>query len=192
MPPPDPPAEDPPGNVQFRDTTMSSDTVAKSDTEVIVTDEAVVVHPLADAEPESPLEFLLPLEEIRRLQCEGFLCRTVRLESTEGTYEVPTEGLNEGTFRRAIVDNSDLTNHCARLNLDRLGVCPCGVGTKAGCVLCVLGIALVVSVVGALLGAGLFAVGIGLLVLAYAARKCGSWRGANVWERDVNGPDATA
>lgn len=183
MPPPESPAEDPPGTVQFRGTTKSSTRVADPDTAVIVTDEAVAAHPLPSGESDSPVEFMLPLNELQRLQCEGFMCRSVLLESETATYEVPTMGLDEGAFRRAIVQHSDLGNTCVRLNLDRLGVCPCEVGTQAGCAVCVLGVALMLSVVGALLGAGLLVVGLAVLCVAFAARKAGKWRGANVWER---------
>lgn len=192
MPPPEPPAEDLPGEVQFRGSTVSSDTVAEPDTEVIVTGEAVAVHPKADAKPDSPLEFTIPTDEIRRMECNGFMCRTITLATGTETYEIPTNGLNEGNFRRAIAENAGLANTCMRLNLDRIGICPCGAGTYAGCVLCVIGFALVLSVVGALLGAGLLVAGIALLIVAYAARKCGQWRGANVWEGKAEDADAAA
>lgn len=192
MPPPEPPAEDLQGEVQFRGSTMSADTVAEPDTAVIVTDETVAVHPMADAKPESPLEFTVPTDGIRRLECDGFMCRSITLETATETYDIPTMGLNEGKFRQTIAETADLANTCIRLNLDRLGVCPCGVGTYAGCVLCVIGFALVLSVVGALLGAGLLVAGVALLVGAYVARKIGQWRGANVWERKRDEADATA
>ena len=191
MPPPDATAEDPPGKVQFRGQTVSSDKVAEPDTEVVVTDEVVAVHPMATADPANPIEFTISTDEIGLMECDGFMCRTITLETETDSYEIPTRGLNEGNFREAVAETANLANTCMRLNLDRLGVCPCSAGTYAGCVLCVIGFALVLSVVGALLGAGLLAVGIGLLIVAYAARKCGKWRGANVWEREANGPDAT-
>lgn len=184
MPPPEKPAEDLPGDVQFRGSTMSSDMVAEPDTEVIVTDEVVAVHPMAEADPDSPLEYTVPLDEVTRMECEGFMCRTITLETPTESYEIPAVGLKEGHLRQAIVDNTKLTNPCIRLDIDRLGTCPCSMGTYAGCLLTVLGFALVLSVVGALLGAVLMVVGIGLNVLAYGLRKVGKWRGANVWERE--------
>ncbi len=192
MPPTESPAEDPPGTVTFRGTTKSSTHVAEPDTAVIVTDEAVAAHPLPSGDADSPVEFMLRLDELERLQCEGFMCRSVLLETATETYEVPTMGLDEGAFRRAIVEHSDLGNTCVRLNLDRLGVCPCEVGTQAGCAVCVLGVALMLSVVGALLGAGLLVVGLAVLCMAYAGRKYGQWRGANVWERAGEEADAAS
>ncbi|MEF8771384.1 hypothetical protein [Halodesulfurarchaeum sp.] len=192
MPPPEPPAEDLPGKVQFRASTVSSDTVAEPDTEVIVTDEVVAVRPMAEADPDSPLEYTVPLDEVTRMECEGFMCRTVTIETPTETYGIPTAGLKEGHLRQAIVDNTTLTNPCIRLDIDRLGTCPCAMGTYAGCLLTVLGFGLVLSVVGALLGAVVMGVGIGLTVLAYGLRKVGKWRGANVWEGNAEEADAAA
>ena len=187
---PDQPTGDPPGRVQFRGSTKSTENLVEPDTSVVVTDEVVAVHPTDDAEPETPIAFTVPLEDIRRLQCDGFVCRAITIGTGTTEYELPTSGLDELAFRRAIVENSGLSNHCLRLNLDRFGICPCGAGTYAGCMLSVVGIALVLSVVGALLGAAFLAGGIGILALSYGARKFGKRRGANVWERETNGTDA--
>ncbi len=192
MTPSGPPVEDLPGQVQFRGSTASGDTVVEPDTEVVVTDEVVAVHPMAEAEPNSPLAFTVSLDEILRVRCEGFVCRSITLETPTETYEIPTLELDELNFRRAIVENANLSNTCMRLNLDRLGICPCGAGTYTGCVFTVIGIAMVFSVVGALLGAVFLTAGLALLLLSYGARKYGQLRGANVWERESNETDATA
>lgn len=192
MTPPDPPTEDPPGRVQFRGRTKSREDLVEPDTSVVVTDEVVAIHPTDDAEPEDPIAFTVPLEEIRRVRCEGFVCRSIAIETDTAEYQVPTGALDELAFRRAVVENAGLANGCLRLNLDRLGICPCGTGTYAGCMLTIVGIALVLSIVGALLGAGFLVGGLGLLALSYGARKYGQWRGANVWEQEPNGTDTPA
>lgn len=189
MPEPEPGADEPPGETQFRGTSVRSQTASEPDTEVIVTDQAVAVRPV-ESDPTGPAPFVVPLEAVRRMQCDGFLCRSITLETWEDSFEIPTFGLDEGALRRAIAEHSQLSNDCVRLNLDRFGVCPCTVGTNVGCVLSVVGVALVLSVVGALLGAIVLAVGLVLLGGAYAARKSSQLRGANVWDREHEG-DAT-
>ncbi|MFP4529881.1 MAG: hypothetical protein ACLFNC_01165 [Halodesulfurarchaeum sp.] len=186
MPEPEPGADEPPGETQFHGTAVRDQKATEPDTEVVVTDQVVSVRPIDSDRPE----FVVPLEEVRRMHCDGFLCRSITLETSADSYEVPAFGLDEGALRRVIAEHSHLSNDCVRLNLDRFGLCPCTVGTNAGCALCVVGIALVLSVVGALLGAIVLAAGIALLGLAYASRKCSQIRGANVWEREVEG-DAT-
>lgn len=186
MPEPEPGADEPPGEMQFRGTAVRSRKASEPDTEVIVTDQVVAVRPIDSDRPD----FVVPLEELRRMQCEGFLCRSITLETSTDSYEVPAFGLDEGALRRAIAEHSRLSNDCVRLNLDRFGACPCTVGVNVGCVLSVVGVALVLSVVGALLGAIVLAAGFALLGGAYAARKCSQLRGANVWDREHEG-DAT-
>lgn len=190
MPEPEPGTNEPPGERQYRDTAVRGQKASDPDTEVIVTDQVVAVRPVG---PNSTGEgaFEVPLEDVRRMQCDGFLCRSITLETGEDSFEIPTFGLDEGALRRAIAEHSQLSNDCVKLNLDRFGACPCTVGTNAGCVLCVIGIALVLSVVGALLGAIVLAAGLALLGLAYASRKGSQLRGANVWERKTEGDAAT-
>lgn len=163
-----------PGKTLFQGTTR--------DTKIVVTDEMVAASPVSNAAEESSIEFMLPLNEIQRVQCDGLLCRSVTLESENASYEVPMMELDEMAFRRAIVEHTDLDNTCVRLNLDRLGVCPCEVEMKTGCVACILGIALILSVVGALLGTVVLTVGLLFLLIAFVSRKFNKWRGANVWE----------
>lgn len=186
MPEPETGADELPGEMQFMGTAVRSQKASEPDTEVVVTDQVVSVRPIDSDRPA----FEVPLEEIRRMQCDGFLCRTITIETSADSYEVPTFGLDEGALRRAIAEHSRLSNDCVRLNLDRFGACPCTVGTNAGCVLSVIGIALVLSVVGALLGAVVLAAGIVLLGAAYATRKCSKLRGANVWDRESEGDAA--
>lgn len=184
--------KDLPGQVQFRDTTVSEDSVIEPDTEVVVTDEVVAVRPLPDAVPESPIEFTVRLDAIRRIRCEGFLCRSISIETTTDQYEIPTMELDELRFRKTLVEQADLTNGCMRLNLDNLGICPCGVGVYTGCIMSVVGFAMILTVVGALLGAVVLAAGLALIGLTYVSRKYGKWRGANIWERERHGTESPA
>ena len=192
MPPSEPTTGDLPGGVLFRGTTTSSETVAEPDTEVVVTDEVVAVHPKTGRKPDTPVAFTIPLEAVRRVRCEGFICRRIVLETADESYAIQAVELDELRFRRAIVENAGLTNTCMRLNLDRFGICPCRTGTLAGCLVAIVGIATIITVVGAPLGVVLLTVGIGLLLLTYLARAYGSYRGANVWEGKPNESEATA
>ncbi|QSG09115.1 hypothetical protein [Halapricum desulfuricans] len=157
------------------------------DTTVAVTERGVHARPIK----EGGLEFSLPYETITGLQCHGALNRSITIETAEASYEIPTTMLEERRFREAIVDHGNLTNPCTRLPFDRLGVCPCAVGSSLGCLLVVAGIGLVLTVFGALLGAGFIAAGVTLLALAYLSRKVAAWRGSNRWER-TNGPGESA
>lgn len=156
------------------------------DTAIAVTESGVYARPIAEG--EGTLEFALAYEEITGLECCGVLNRSITIETEDGSYEIPTTMLDESRFRQAILKHSDLSNPCRRLELDRLGVCPCAVGSSLGCLLIVAGIGLVLSVFGALLGIGVIAAGATLLLLAYLSRKISAWRGANRWER-TNGSD---
>lgn len=174
-------------DVRYRGTTMSDEMVPEPDTEVVVTDRAVHVRPLEGADPDTPLEFSVPLSEIESLSCEGFVCRSVTLDTGAETYEVPTEALNELKFRQAIIDGAELSNPCYRLGLDRLGFCPCEPATIGGCVLCVLGIGFALTIVGAAIGAVVFAAGLLVLGVVAASRKFSAYRGSNVWKQENGG-----
>lgn len=173
--------------VLYQGQTTSGEGVGEPDTAVVVTAEHLHARPLPGEETDSSLDFSISLADIRTLRCDGVLCRTVTLETDVETITIPTSGLNEGRFRHAIVSHSHLTNSCARFGLDRYGVCPCGIGTYLGCLLLVVGVGLVLSVVGALIGIAAIGVGGGTIALASLVRKVSEWRGANVWNRRVNG-----
>ncbi|MFW6018121.1 MAG: hypothetical protein ACOCPX_04810 [Halapricum sp.] len=160
------------------------------DTEITVTEAGV--HARSIDGSDGALEFSLAYEAITGLQCNGVLNRSITIETDDASYEVPTTMLDERQFRQAIVEHGDLSNPCGRRIADRIGVCPCTAGTSLGCVLVVAGIGLVLSVFGALLGAGAIAAGVTLLVLAYLSRKIAAWRGANRWERTNGSEQLTA
>lgn len=174
-------------DVQFRGRTTGGGSVGERDVEVIVTGETLTVRPMTDAEDGGQEPFTVPFAAVKRLRCQGFLSRSVALETDEGTYTVSMDGLDEREFRRAIVEHADLENDCRCLDLGRFGSCPCSVATTVGCGLAVVGFAIILSIVGALLGAMILAVGLGLLGVAFGLRTFQQWRGANVWERVTNG-----
>jgi len=178
-----------PGSVQFRDSTYSDDSVAEPDIEVLVTDEVVVVRPMDGVKAETPIGFTIRHDKIRRIRCEGFLCRSIVIESTTGEYEVQTRGLDEVGFRNAVVDHADLNNPHLQLPLDALGICPCKVGIYAGSMLLLIGVGMIFTLVGALLGAGIFTAGLAVIGLTYLARRYNAHRRANVWGRNRKGTE---
>ena len=183
MPPPDQTTDE---RAHFRDRTRSRPELAAPDTEIVVTDAVVAAGPLEDA--EGGLAFEIPLAELIELRCEGMLCRSMVLEIDRDVVEIPTDDLDEGALRNAIIERAELENTCTRLSLGNVGVCLCGMGTGLGCLLTAVGIGLILSVIGAFLG--LAVAGVGLLILAgvWVSRVLSKWRGANVWERSA-GPE---
>lgn len=167
--------------VVYQGRTTSGEVVGEPNTAVAVTAEHLHARPLAGTESDESLDFSITLDDIQTLQCDGIFRRTVTLETDEETVSIPMDGLNEGRFRHALVSNSHLSNSCARLDLDRYGVCPCGIGTCVGSLLVVAGVAMILSVVGALLGVVFIGVGTGMIGLAFLGRKLSEWRDANVW-----------
>ena len=157
---------------------------------IAVTESGVYARPIAES--GGPLEFALGHEEITGLQCHGMVNRSITIETADASYEIATTMLDERQFRGVIVEYGHLSNPCKRRISDRLGVCPCTVGSSVGCLLLVVGIGLVLSVFGALLGVGAIGVGIMLLLLAYLSRKIAAWRGANRWERTNGSEQPTA
>ncbi len=172
-------------NACYRGRTTSSESFGEPDTEVVVTDQCIHVKPVAGKSDEGDLQFTLGLDDITTLECDGIIDRAVTLQTDGESYTIPTNELDEGRFRGAIVDHSSLTNPCTRLGLDRYGICPCSVGT-AGCLLIAIGFGLILSVFGVLLGVAAVGIGALLLLAVYAFRKISQWRGANVWERRGN------
>jgi hypothetical protein len=167
--------------VSYQGQTTVGEEVGEPDTAVAVTAEHLHASPLAGTESDESLDFSIALDDINTLQCDGILRRTVTLETDEETVTIPLNGFNEGRFRHALVSNSHLTNSCARLDLDRYGLCPCGIGTCVGSLLVVAGVAMILSVVGALLGILVIGVGAGMIGLVSLVRKLSEWRDANVW-----------
>lgn len=192
MTPSVPASEELPGDIQFRGSTVSDETVTEPDTQVVVTDEIIAVYPNPGVNPDSPIEFMFSLNEPLRVRCEGYICRTVMLKTITSMYELSAVTLNEMKFRQAIIETADLVNDATRLNLDRIGICPCWTGVFAGAVLSIVGFASVLTVAGASLGALLLGFGLGLLGLTYVARKFGKYRGANIWERKPTGTGGRA
>jgi hypothetical protein len=178
MPPPETPTGE---RTHFRDRTRSRPELAAPDTEIVVTDAVVAARPLEDA--AEGLAFEVPLADLTELRCEGMLCRCMVLETDREVVEIPTDDLDEGALRNAIIERADLENTCTRLSMGNVGVCLCGMGTGVGCLLTVVGIGLILSVIGAVLGVAV--AGVGLLILAgvYVSRVLSKYRGANVWER---------
>jgi len=151
------------------------------DTAISVTESGIDVRPTEEG--DGTLEFTLRYEDITGLGCHGVVGRSITIETDEASYVIPTTMLDERRFRRAIVERSDLSNPCRRLAIDRLGLCPCAVGSSLGCLLIVVGVGLVLSVFGAVLGVGAIAAGTALLLVAYLSRQVSEWRGSNHWER---------
>ncbi|AOW80740.1 hypothetical protein HTSR_1568 [Halodesulfurarchaeum formicicum] len=176
--------------VQFRGQTRSRDDVSTVDTAVVVTGETVSVNPLAGVESDSALDFSVPLADITALRCEGMLCRAITLETDTAEYRIPTADLDETAFRNAILQATDLENSCTRLSLGQYGICLCGPGTYAGCLLTVAGLGMILSVVGAALGVLVAGAGVLLLAAVFLSRTISKWRGANVWERPRTGATA--
>lgn len=151
------------------------------DTVISVTESGIDAR--STEESDGTLEFALSHEDVTGLECHGVVRRSITIETDGASYEIPTTMLDEYRFRQAIVERSDLSNSCRRLAVDRLGLCPCAVGSSLGCLLIVAGIGLVLSVFGAVLGVGAIATGTVLLLVAYLSRKVSEWRGSNHWER---------
>ncbi|MGM0398839.1 MAG: hypothetical protein ACQEQY_07570 [Halobacteriota archaeon] len=176
--------------VQFRGRTRSSDDVSTVDTELVVTGDCVRARPLEGVDSDSALDFSISLAEVTALRCEGLLCRSVSLETECEEVRIPTHELDELAFRNAVLAATDLENSCTRLGLGQYGICLCGPGTYVGCLLTVGGLGMILSVIGATLGAVVGGAGVALLAVIFLARSISKWRGANVWERPVAGTPA--
>lgn len=160
--------------------------VGDPDTAIVVTPDHLHARPLQEADRASALDFTLPLERVETFRCNGVLCRTMTIEAEGNTVTIPGEELDEPRFRDALVENTQLSNPERGLSLEKYGLCPCRC-TRLGCLLVVGGIGLMLSVFGLLLGLASVGVGIGLITLVYVGEKVGEWRGANVWDRQMNG-----
>ncbi|MEF8881737.1 MAG: hypothetical protein V5A34_04340 [Halapricum sp.] len=172
--------------VRYRGATTGSEHFGEPDTEIVVTDRRLHARPMPEAEGAGALEFSVPLAELQKVRCDGVLRRTVTIGTAGADYEIPTNKLDERRFRSAMLEQADLSNSSTRFEFDVFGICPCEAGTCAGCLLVVMGVGLILSLFGALLGVAFVAAGIVLLALVYASRAVSNWRGANVWQR-VNG-----
>lgn len=157
----------------------ASDGGRAADTELLVTDTAVVARPLTS--DDDSLSVSVELADIVSLQCSGLLCRTVTLETSEDSYDIPTTHLDERAFRTAIVQQTGLENECSGAGFGTLGVCLCGTGTEVGCLLAVAGLALTLSVVGAFFGAVVGGAGLLVLAAVYGVHGVVKRQGANVW-----------
>ncbi|MFW6384209.1 MAG: hypothetical protein ACOCZC_02295 [Halodesulfurarchaeum sp.] len=178
MPPPENPSDE---RTHYRGQTRSRPDLVAPDTEIVVTDAVVAARPLEEGEGQ--LDFEVPLGDLTELRCEGLLCRSMTLQTDHEAFEIPTDELDEGALRAAIIEHASLENTCTRLSIGNAGTCLCGKATCVGCLLTVVGIGLVLSVVGALLGVAVGGLGILMLIGVCGARKLSTWRGSNVWER---------
>jgi hypothetical protein len=163
----------------------ASDGGATPATEILVTERTIIARPLGRADDEARSSVSVELADVVSLRCSGMLCRTMTLETPDGPHTIPTTGLDERALRNAIVESAGLHNDCSTVGLETLGVCLCGPGTYAGCLLTVLGLGLTFTVVGALFGAVIGGVGVAILAAVFVAHTVAERRGANVWTRSA-------
>ena len=150
------------------------------DTVVLVTEDEILASPIAGKEAESTLQFTVDLDDLVRIECGGFLADAVPIETTTGTYEIPTRGLDTIRFITAVVHNSRLTNGYEHLGFGTTKFAVCKWTACLGGALILIGIALSITMID-VLGLPLLVLGSAMLVGGFAYKKIGDYLGDYVW-----------
>lgn len=151
------------------------------DTVVLVTDEELIVGPIAGKEDTAALSFDLGLSEIREVRCEGMFTDAIPIMATSGEFTIPTQGLDTVRFVSTLVDQAGLENHCERYGFGRTRFAVCKWSACLGAAMVIVGIGFSISMIGILLGLPLIGIGSAILLFAFGYKKLGDYMGDNVW-----------